>query len=146
MTKRQRQRNSDEHDTPGVGLSAVIVAVSGDEPKVLAIRSGEGRPDALPFGPLETHHRTLEAGLRSWVERQTHQSLGYVEQLYTFGDRDRLGAGAERQSRMLSIGYLALVREARPEGAKEAQWRDWYRYFPWEDRRAGTPRVLALIE
>jgi len=45
-----------------------------------------------PAGPLEAEHRTLEIGLRTWVERQTSQRLGYVEQLYTFGDRDRLAA------------------------------------------------------
>jgi hypothetical protein len=32
-------------------------------------------------GPLEPAHPTLERGLRAWVERQTGQSLGYVEQL-----------------------------------------------------------------
>ena len=39
--------------------------------------------------------------------------LGYVEQLYTFGDRNRQ-PDADR-ARVLSIGYLALVREAHPE-------------------------------
>ncbi len=127
-----------------VGLSAVVVAVTADEPKVLAIRS-DG-PDALPSGPLESQHRTLESGLRSWVERQTSQSLGYVEQLYTFGDSNRIVSGREQVERVLSIGYLALVRQARAEGSIDAVWRDWYRYFPWEDWRAGKPAMLARIE
>ena len=64
-----------------IGLSAVIVAASVQEPRVLAIRlpaaSGGGEPlDALPSGPLEAEHRTLEIGLRTWVERQTSQRLG----------------------------------------------------------------------
>lgn len=143
-----------------VDLSAVVVAVTADEPKVLAICADESggarphaQPDALPSGRLESQHRTLEAGLRSWVERQTGQSLGYVEQLYTFGDSNRIVSGTnfpvDRQ-RVLSIGYLALVREARvshlggSEG--EAVWRDWYRYFPWEDWRNGKPAILASIE
>ncbi|OGA21045.1 MAG: hypothetical protein A3I01_01740 [Betaproteobacteria bacterium RIFCSPLOWO2_02_FULL_65_24] len=145
MAAHKEQQARAEEDQPAVELSAVIVAVSNDEPKVLAVRSGAA-PDTLPSGPLESRHRTLEAGLRSWVERQTRQTLGYVEQLYTFGDRDRLVPGADKRVRMLSIGYLALVREARPEGASETWWRDWYRYFPWEDRRSGKPSVLARIE
>src|ERR1700733_12733048 len=78
-----------------IGLGAVIVAASEHEPRVLSIRHAmpRGVPlEALPAGPLEAEHRTLELGLRSWVERQTSQRLGYVEQLYTFGDRDRLAA------------------------------------------------------
>lgn len=132
-------------DALAVDLSAVIVSVSGDQPKVLSV-SSNAAPDALPSGPLEARHRTLEGGLRSWVEAQTRQSLGYVEQLYTFGDRDRLLQGHADASRVLSIGYLALVREARHDGVGEAEWKDWYRYFPWEDHRAGQPKILDRIE
>src|SRR5581483_8707259 len=72
-----------------IGLSAVIVSATTHEPRVLTVRLGAENAHALPFGPLEVEHRTLEIGLRSWVERQTGERLGYVEQLYTFGDRDR---------------------------------------------------------
>ena len=54
---------------------------------------------ALPSGPLEVEHRTLEVGLRAWVERQTSERLGYVEQLYTFGDRDRIETDEARPAR-----------------------------------------------
>ena len=47
---------------------------------------------ACPPGPLQSEHRTLEMGLRTWVAEQTQLTLGYVEQLYTFGDRDRAEA------------------------------------------------------
>jgi hypothetical protein len=131
----------DGSDTATIGLAAVVVAVTEDEPKVLAIRSdGE---DALPSGQLEPQHRTLESGLRTWVETQTSQKLGYVEQLYTFGDRNRQ---PDSVARPLSIGYVALVREARPSGSRDAEWRDWYRYFPWEDWRGGRPTILDNIE
>src|SRR6202047_2347113 len=84
-----------------IGLSAVIVAASVQEPRVLTIRLPNRGQDgmsveALPSGPLEAEHRTLEIGLRTWVERQTSQRLGYVEQLYTFGDRDRGGGDGSR--------------------------------------------------
>ncbi|MBY0395960.1 MAG: hypothetical protein K2X91_05730, partial [Thermoleophilia bacterium] len=71
-----------------VGLVAVIVAATKGEPRALTIRvpdQAPGRGDGLPAGPLVPEHATLERGLRAWVERQTHQRLGYVEQLYTFG-------------------------------------------------------------
>jgi len=128
-----------------IGLSAVIVAASEYEPRVLTIRHG-GAVEALPAGPLEAEHRTLEIGLRSWVERQASQRLGYVEQLYTFGDRDRLLGAAAGADPALTVAYLALVREMRPAGSAEAVWQSWYRYFPWEDWRDGKPPGLAPIE
>jgi hypothetical protein len=127
-----------------IRLSAAIVTATIEEPRVLILRIGPDPMEALPSGPLEVEHRTLEVGLRAWVERQTSQRLGYVEQLYTFGDRDRV-EGA-RAGRALTVAYLALVREARPAGAAEALWQNWYRYFPWEDWRAGRPSALPPLE
>ena len=132
-----------------IGLSAVIVAASVQEPRVLTIRlpAAAGDPiEALPSGPLEAEHRTLEIGLRGWVERQTSQHLGYVEQLYTFGDRDRAAGEAGLALPALVVAYLALVREVRPAGDADAEWHSWYRYFPWEDWRAGKPALLAPVE
>ena len=146
MSVRKQQQAIAATRELAVDLSAVIVCVTGDQPQILAIRSEHDAPDALASGPLESRHRTLEAGLRSWVESQTRQCLGYVEQLYTFGDRNRMVVGSNRRVRMLSIGYLALVREARPENTSNTVWRNWYQYFPWEDWRSGKPAVLARIE
>src|SRR5436189_538854 len=134
-----------------IGLSAVIVAASAQEPRVLTIRlphraAGDGSAEALPSGPLEAEHRTLEIGLRTWVERQTSQRLGYVEQLYTFGDRDRASGGESPALPALVVAYLALVREARTAGSADAAWHGWYRYFPWEDWRDGKPNSLGRIE
>jgi len=137
-----------------IGLNAVIVAATAQDPRVLTIRYGpdaiegeiEGAIEALLAGPLEAEHRTLEIGLRAWVERQTSQKLGYVEQLYTFGDRDRMASGDDAGVRALTVAYLALVREARPAGSADAAWQSWYRYFPWEDWRDGKPALLGPIE
>jgi hypothetical protein len=136
-----------------IGLCAAIVAASVHEPRVLTIvvSSGRGAADAaeaLPSGPLEAEHRTLELGLRTWVERQTSQRLGYVEQLYTFGDRDRLAGDAALALPALVVAYLALVREAGSGDVDtgEAEWRGWYRYFPWEDWREGKPALLEPLE
>jgi hypothetical protein len=46
----------------------------------------------------------------------------------------------------LTVAYLALVRDARPSGAAEALWQNWYRFFPWEDWRSGRPAALAPVE
>jgi hypothetical protein len=132
-----------------IGLSAVIVAASVHAPRVLTVpqaprgAAGDDVVEALPSGPLEAEHRTLEIGLRSWVERQTGQHLGYVEQLYTFGDRDRVAGDEAAALPALVVAYLALVREVRPAAA--AEWHDWYRYFPWEDWRQGEPPLLAAL-
>jgi hypothetical protein len=129
-----------------IRLSAAIVTATVDEPRVLTVRIGREPVEALPSGPLEVEHRTLEVGLRAWVERQTSQRLGYVEQLYTFGDRNRVETGEALPSRALTVAYLALVREARPAGAAEALWQSWYRFFPWEDWRSGKPPALLPLE
>src|SRR5215469_782305 len=88
-----------------IGLSAVIVTATIDEPRVLAVRVGCEPMEGLPSGPLEVEHRTLEVGLRAWVERQTSQRLGYVEQLYTFGDRDRMETDETQPTRALTVAY-----------------------------------------
>ena len=111
-------------------LSAVIVAVTGGRPRVLTVSGGE----AIPSGPFQSDHRTLELGLRAWVEASTHHPLGYVEQLYTFADRDRTTGG---DLRTIALSYLALTREEPEAPDAGAAWRDWYDYFPWEDRRDG---------
>src|SRR5262249_61547616 len=129
-----------------IRLSAAIVTATVDEPRVLTVRIGREPIEARPSGPLEVEHRTLEVGLRAWVERQTSQKLGYVEQLYTFGDRDRIETGAAVPGRALTVAYLALVREARPGGDADAVWRNWDRFFPWEDWRSGKPAALAPPE
>jgi hypothetical protein len=118
-------------------LIAVIVAVTRGEPRVLTIEDG----GALPSGPFESNHRSLQAAARSWVERQTHHPLGYMEQLYTFADRDRTVEG----QRVMSVSYLGLTREERRPADRGTGWQPWHRYFPWEDRRtAGTAPIDAL--
>ena len=116
-------------------LTAVIVAVTDGEPRVLTIDRGA----ALPSGPFEPAHRSLQAGLRSWVETQTHHPLGYVEQLYTFADLDRK---KEARGRAVSVSYLGLTREAPTAKGWNAAWAPWYRFFPWEDFR-GTGATLS---
>jgi hypothetical protein len=118
-------------------LVAVLVAVTDGEPKIMTIANA----GALPSGPFEFAHRSLQTGLRAWVEAQTGHPLGYVEQLYTFADRGR--AGDAKSPHSISISYLGLTREDKVGAGFEAHWSGWYDYFPWEDQRSGLPASLA---
>ena len=115
-------------------LVAVLVAVTAGQARVLTTHKGL----ALPSGPFEQTHRSLQAGMRAWIERQTHHPIGYIEQLYTFADRDR---ARDQGRRVISVSYLGLTREAAAID-EAGGWRDWYRYFPWEDRRSDAAEAL----
>jgi hypothetical protein len=136
-----------------VGLNAVIVAVTDEEPRLLTIERPEHaragvsvHEPALPFGPLDpAAHRTLELGLRGWVREQTGLELGYVEQLYTFADRNRDPRERAGGPRVVSIAYLALVREGRVAGGGRVRWRGFYELLPWEDARAGRPPIVEHV-
>lgn len=142
------------HGGPAVsiGLTAVILTVRHDVPRVLTVADGAGGAappadvpalDALPCGPLDpARHATLERGLLRWVREQTGLELDYVEQLYTFGDRFRDPGEASGGPRVVSVAYLVLVEAGRPLGTDAARWRDGYAFFPWEDWRAGRPAVI----
>jgi hypothetical protein len=127
-----------------VELNAVILAVTDEVPRVLTVggdRAGGSAPPALPSGNLDVNRdRTLDRGARRWVREQTGLEVGYVEQLYTFGDRGRHPEERAGGRRVLAIAYLALVREERP--SQGAAWRDVYGHFPIEDHREGPPQVL----
>jgi hypothetical protein len=125
-----------------IGLSAAIVSVAEEQPQVLVVHHEDG-PDGLPFGPFDPlHHRTLDSGLRSWVSEQTFLELGYVEQLYTFGDRGRHLLEPGEGPRVVSVGYLALTRSSHLSKAPDTRWRDWYGFFPWEDWRNAKPAII----
>lgn len=130
-----------------IGLTAAIVAVKDDEPRVL-VAEGErpGSPAGLPSGMFDPlTHRTFEIGLRAWVEAQTGLPAGYVEQLYTFGDRGRHALPGDTGPHVVSIGYLALTRipdNVASLRASGASFEPWYRFFPWEDWRGGRPDIL----
>ena len=134
-TGSDRPKGKPVPDSLSAELIAVIVAVTAGTPRVLTLGQGH----ALPSGSFESGQRSLQATLRNWVELQTEQRLGYVEQLYTFADSDR---GGEQGGRTISISYLGLGRESRKTAANAA-WHSWYRYFPWEDHREGPPSLLA---
>jgi hypothetical protein len=134
-----------------IGLTAAIVTVEGEEPAILVAgdaAAGETRA-GLPFGPFDPlAHRTFEIGLRAWVAAQTGLTVGYVEQLYTFGDRGRHARPDDTGAHVVSIGYLALTRMPETAAALRAAgagFEPWYRFFPWEDWREQRPDILDKV-
>ena len=141
-----------------VGLNAVVLAVTAHQPRILTVGAGELGEEfstmasghmsrALPFGSFdEKNDRTLELCMRRSVLEKTRGELGYVEQLYTFADQGRDPRERAGGSRVLSVGYLALVRERDLSQAENSSWQDCYAYFPWEDWRTGRPGIMDEIE
>jgi hypothetical protein len=135
-----------------IGLSAVVIAIRDGEAVVLTVRPHDAETHeasilaGLPFGPFDPDgHRTFELALRAFVAEQTRFELGYVEQLYTFGDKGRdapladVGAGA---ARVISVGYLALTPFTTQALAPDTVWQPLTRFFPWENWRHGRPELI----
>lgn len=131
-----------------IGLSAVVMALRSGRLCVLTTET----PDhelALPFGPFDpAEDRTFERALRSFVTAQTGFGLGFVEQLYTFGDAGRAAPrptpGPDRQ-REVSVGYLALTADAVDMAPPGARWTPALDIFPWEDRRTASKATKDIL-
>ncbi len=131
-----------------IGLSAVVIALRAGQAVVLTTHAADGAP-ALPFGPFDpARDRTFELALRAFVTEQTGFPLGFVEQLYTFGDAGRASPratpGPER-AREVSVGYLALTADAPEAPGLDAAWTPAFDIFPWEDWREGPPAVMQTL-
>jgi hypothetical protein len=131
-----------------IGLSAVVMALRNGRLCVLTTETPDGEL-ALPFGPFDPAvDRTFELALRAFVTAQTGFGLGFVEQLYTFGDAGRAAPrptpGPDRQ-REVSVGYLALTPDAVDMAPPGARWTPALDIFPWEDRRPPAARLSQDI-
>jgi hypothetical protein len=121
-------------------LVAVVVAVDGDTPYVLA----SGAPMQLPSGSLSSEQRSLQGAVREFAARQAGRPIGYVEQLYTFADADRVSADGVRVDRIVSVSYLGLTR-LDPGESQQGWWQPIYELLPWEDLRVGEPPALSRM-
>lgn len=123
-----------------VELSAVVLTVADDEPKVLVLTDdGKAR---LPGDRLRsTRDHTLEFAARRLLRRQVGLEPAWLEQLYTFGDRRR-NFWPRSRDRTITVAYLALVRHDLC--ATDAEWTRCYDFFPWEDQRADPLRSTQV--
>lgn len=118
---------------------AVLVTITDHSAQVLTVDQGK----LLPNGPLMPLHRSLQAGVRQWVEEQTQQPLGYLEQLYTFVDTNRRNSDGHA---LVYVSYLGLVQESQAQQTQsQATWQDWYDYFPWENHLQGMPDIITQM-
>lgn len=74
---------------------------------------------ALPGGPLQPGE-DLAASARRTLEQTTGLTSGYLEQLYSFGARDR------SPQRVVSIVYWALVRSDEAARAVDGENVEWF--------------------
>ena len=130
--------NTDTHGAVLIDLSVAIIAIIDDVVSCCVVTDEQNLSKRLPFGPFfPLIHRTMENGLRQWVDAQVGVSLGHVEQLYTFGDRGR----AHDDEHVVSVGYLALTEETNISG----DWRPLYDFFPWENWYMHRPACLDAV-
>lgn len=117
-------------------LVAVLVSIRNNTPYILTLDHGS----SFPSGPLMVEHRSLQKGMRNWVEHQTGLKLGHTEQLYTFADPLH-GRGHQ----MVRISYMAFIRQNSEHALSE---HSIYAYFPWEDRRdpASAPLLQTIAK
>jgi hypothetical protein len=125
-------------------MVAAIFAVLKDEPVFCVVAADDGdetlRLPSDAYDPSE--QPSLDAAIRSSVQRETGLELGFIEQLGA-GCSMRRGNGADAQSdgsARLTIGYLAL---SHGDDLAASTWQSWYSFFPWEDWRRGKPAILA---
>lgn len=124
-----------------LGLDPVIVSVVDTAPLVLTVLDGD-RP-RLPAGSFDPgRDRTLELAARRSIDEQVGVEVGYLEQLYTFGDRFRDPRETAGGPRFVTVGYLGLIGSPVLGAPANVGWIDWYRFFPWEDWRRGRPPML----
>lgn len=109
---------------PGVSIDCVIFGFHDRQLKVLLIRFRNTNLWALPGGYIHTEEDMDEAASRILEERTAVKNI-YLEQFYTFGQRERVDINVQRKiveavgrrllpthwttKRFVSVGYYALV-------------------------------------
>ena len=129
-----------------ISLNAAVISIDHDAPCFLTVpwRDEAKNAVALPSGPfVPSEHHSLDVGLRSWVHDQTGVELGYLEQLYTFGDQPGRNHSGGADKPVVSLGYMALTRARQDDAATSRHWLGAYDFLPWEDWRDGKPESLA---
>jgi 8-oxo-dGTP diphosphatase len=113
---------------PSVTVDCVVFGLDGlelEDLKVLLIERGR-EPFAgcwaLPGGFVDMGE-DLETAARRELEEETGVTIGYLEQLYTFGAPQR-----DPRGRVISVAWYGLVRtlDHTPTGADDANEAAWF--------------------
>jgi 8-oxo-dGTP diphosphatase len=120
---RQRTSRAAAVDHHAVAVDVVLFTIQDRSLKVLLIK----RPAApfqgawaLPGGLVRRDESVDEAALRS-LQEETAITTVYLEQLYTFGDRDR-----DPRGRVLTVSYYAVVGGQLSEKAEPSPSARWW--------------------
>ncbi len=120
-----RKRFSYEYPRPAVTVDCVVFALDLDELKVLLIQRDHDPHAgfwAIPGGFVD-ENESLEGAARRELEEETGLRIGFLEQLYTFGE-----VGRDPRGRVITVAYWALVRRSRhrPRAASDARQANWF--------------------
>lgn len=118
-----------EYPRPALAVDCVVFGLAHGQPPQLRVLLIERALDpfrgswALPGGFVKEGETLDEAAERELTE-EAGVTIGYLEQLYTFGAIDR-----DPRERVVSVAYFALVEETghalrADTDAKEAAWFD----------------------
>jgi hypothetical protein len=129
-------------------LVAVLAAVTEGEPKIMTI----AKADALPSGPFEFAHRSLQSGLRAWVEAQTGHQVGAGFEAHWSGWYDyfpwedhRAGAPA-LIAKLLTPRLRAWAKSAPSANLQRDRWQRVAITFGLDDREWNEELVLQRYE
>jgi 8-oxo-dGTP diphosphatase len=128
--------SSKDYHYPAITVDVVIFTLQRGELHVLLVqRKHPPFADAWAIpGGFVHEDETLEAAARRELAEETGVRDVYLEQLYTFGDPDR-----DPRGRVISVGYIALVRSERQRLAAASDAAD-VRWFPADE----LPQPLAF--
>jgi len=116
-------------------FTTVLFSLKNEEIPVVALSA-----KTLPRVQFEPQDKEpLEKALRRKLQEITGLTLGYMEQLYTFGNYGRLKKSTD--TREVSIAYVSLVKDpTRLHSTYE--WIPLYDILPWEDLRNFNRQII----
>lgn len=120
-----KKRFTYRHPRPALTVDCVVFGLDAQDLKVLLIQR-DIEPYAgcwaLPGGFVHVDE-TIDAAARRELEEETGLKIGFLEQLYTFGDLDR-----DPRERVVTVAYYALLRldEHPLQPASDARDAGWF--------------------
>jgi 8-oxo-dGTP diphosphatase len=127
---------------PSVAIDVAVITASDGALRTLVVKRAEhpskGRW-ALPGGFLAMDESLDQAASRVLSQKARLENI-YLEQLYTFG-----AVARDPRTRVISVGYFALVNAARFEQAVQSKQNDSLVatvFVPWEGELGGIVELL----